>query len=65
MSTSTFYNSPEEVIEREIDLEKDEVTPPLEQVWNGTLLKICWGWIRQNGYKRVNLLVIDERNKIN
>ncbi|XP_039947619.1 2-(3-amino-3-carboxypropyl)histidine synthase subunit 2 [Bactrocera tryoni] len=55
MSTSAFYNSAEEVIVREVDLEKDEVTPPLEQVWNGTLLKICWGWIRQNGYKRVCL----------
>ncbi|XP_054743229.1 2-(3-amino-3-carboxypropyl)histidine synthase subunit 2 [Anastrepha obliqua] len=55
MSTSSFYTSAEEAIERQADIEQDEVTPPLEQVWNGTLLKICWGWIRQNGYKRVCL----------
>ncbi|XP_017478088.1 PREDICTED: diphthamide biosynthesis protein 2 [Rhagoletis zephyria] len=55
MSTSAFFTPPEEVIERQAELDQVEVTPPLDQVWNGTLLKICWGWIRQNGYKRVCL----------
>ncbi|XP_067617163.1 2-(3-amino-3-carboxypropyl)histidine synthase subunit 2 [Eurosta solidaginis] len=55
MSTTVFSNSGEKVIERQADVEQDEVTPPLDQVWNGTLLKICWTWIRHNGYKKICL----------
>ncbi|XP_004533195.1 2-(3-amino-3-carboxypropyl)histidine synthase subunit 2 [Ceratitis capitata] len=55
MSTLAFFTPAEEVIQREADLDKDEITPPFEQIWSATLLKICWGWIRHNGYKRVCL----------
>lgn len=55
-TASAFSSSDTAALERETETENQEVN--YEQIWNENHRKVSSDWIRQNGYKRVCILVI-------
>lgn len=51
-TASAFSTLDTAVLEREVELLAEQPVT-FEQIWNETHKKVCSGWIRQNGYKRV------------